>query len=64
MHMQPANKQYLQRGWWVLDAGNGVSRAACTAPGFGSVDGRRLLLLHREGCVPTERAFVCLFLRL
>lgn len=61
MQIQPGNKKYSQRGWWVLAAGDGVGRAACTAPGFGSVEGRRVLLLNREGCVPM--AFVCLLLR-
>lgn len=61
VQMQPGKKQYLQRAWGVLDAGEGVSRAACTAPGFGSVDGRRVLLLHmcahgKGFCVPAPKA--------
>lgn len=54
--VQPGIKQDLQRSWWVLDAGDGVSRAARTAPDFGFMDSRRVLFLHREGCVPMESA--------
>lgn len=55
------NKKYLQRGWWVLDAGDGVSRAACTAPGFGFHGWQEGTMTAQKGlcahvvCVPTPR---------